>query len=352
MKRFLGQGTAILIMLLLTIWMYSGLDADLAPPDSVQSPGDDQLSRVQVRTLLAEDTARTLIVNGETRVNREVLVRAQVAGTIDQVAVSQGDQVSSGDLLAVIDEGDLPDQLLSARALERQREAELDGVRRLVERGLQTTSDRRAAEALFEDAVANRRSLERQLERTRIHAPFGGVIEERFVEQGSYVSTGGEVVRILDYSPLKIRAQVSESRIGSLALGNDAEITLVTGDRFMGRISHIGTRARPETRTFTVDIEATEAAPAVAGVTAEIRFPLAAVRAHFVSPALLSLNEQGDLALKHLTADDRVVSSAVELVRSSTDGIWVTGLPDVARVITVGQGFVAVGQAVDAVEAN
>ncbi|MCH8550668.1 MAG: efflux RND transporter periplasmic adaptor subunit [Natronospirillum sp.] len=352
MKRFLGQGAAILIMLLLTIWMYSGLDADLAPRDSVQAPGEDQLSRVQTRTLLAEDTARTLVVNGETRVNREVVVRAQVAGTIDQVAVSQGQLVSSGDLLVVIDEGDLPDQLISTRALESQREAELDGVRRLVDRGLQTASDLRAAQAQFEDAAATRRSLERQLERTRIHAPFGGVIEERLVEQGSFVSTGGEVVRILDYSPLKIRAQVSENRIGSLAVGNDAEVTLVTGDRFMGRISHIGSRARPETRTFTVDIEATEPAPAVAGVTAEIRFPLAPVRAHFVSPALLSLNEQGELALKHLSADDRVVASAVELVRSSTDGIWVTGLPPSARVITVGQGFVTVGQQVEPVEVN
>ena len=350
MKKYLGQAAAIIVMIALTVWMYSGLDADLAPPQSVSAPADDRVPRVQVVRLLQEETERTLVVNGETRINREVMVRGQVAGEVTAVAVAEGDMVAAGDRLISIDPGDIPDRLQASRALEVQRQAELEATRRLVDRGLQNVSEQRAAEARYQDTVANRRGLELQLERTEIRAPLSGVVESLMVEPGSYLSTGAEVAHLLDYDPLKVRVQVSENQINQLSRGDQAEIRLITGERFAGEISNIGTRARPETRTFSVDIRATESAPAAAGITAEVTFPLAPASAHFVSPALLGLNEDGELSLKHLDVQDRVVETPVRLVRTSTQGVWVTGLPETTRLITVGQGFVRAGQQVDPVE--
>jgi multidrug efflux system membrane fusion protein len=48
-----------------------------------------------------------------------------------------------------------------------------------------------------------------------------------------------------------------------------------------------------------------------------------------------------------VTDDDTVAFNPVEIVRAQTDGIWVAGLPSKARIITVGQGFVAEGETVD-----
>lgn len=352
MKQYVGQFAAIVVLVALTIWMYSGLDADLAPAESVQAPPEDRLVRVQYRTLNQAETDRSLIVNGETRVNREVTVRAQVSGEVIEVMRRSGDRVSGGETLLRIDQGDLPDRLRSALALESQRQTELDGVRQLVGRGLQNVSDQRAAEAQYEDAVANRRTLELQLLRTRVSAPFSGVIEDLLVEPGTYVAAGADLINLLDYSPLKVRVQVSENKIGELAVGNPARVSLVTGEEFAGEITFIGSRARPETRTFMVDVQATGAAPAVAGVTSEVTFPLAPVSAHFVSPALLALNEDGDLILKHVNGDNEVEASTVRMIRSSTQGIWVSGLPDTVRLITVGQGFVSAGDRVEPVAAE
>ncbi|MEX0584763.1 MAG: efflux RND transporter periplasmic adaptor subunit [Natronospirillum sp.] len=349
MKKYFGQFAAIVMLIILTVWMYSGLDADLAPIESVEAPAADRLVRVQYRTLEQEVTERSLMVNGETRVNRELVVRAQVSGEVAEVLHREGARIVTGATLLRIDPVDLPGRLRSAQALENQRESELDGVRQLVERGLQNVSDGRAAEALYQDAVANRRSLELQLQRTTVRAPFSGVIENLSVEPGSYLSVGAELVHILDYSPLKVRVQVSENKINELALGNPAQVTLVTGNRFAGEVSFISSRANAETRTFTVDIQATTDAPEAAGVSAEITFPLAPIDAHFVSPSLLALNEDGDLMLKHLNDDDVVVASTVRMVRSSTQGIWVTGLPPTVRLITVGQGFVSPGDRVEPV---
>lgn len=352
MAKFFGQILALILLGALGTWMYSGLDTEPAPPDSVEAPTNDRLTRVEITPVETGTVERTLQVNGETRVNREVIVRAQITGEVEALAVEQGQRVSAGELLVRLDEGDLPDQLRSARATERQREADLNAMSQLVERGLQNRTDQRAAEAALEQAIANRRSIEVQLERTTVNAPFGGVIENLPVSVGSYLSPGADIAVILEYDPLNASAQVPESDISELAIGNPAEVRLITGETFAARISQISSRARASTRSFTVEVEATEEAPDVAGVTAEILFPLDAVQAHFVSPALLNLDQDGNLALKHVDSDNRVVSTPVAMVQSNPSGVWVTGLPDQTRLITVGQGFVQAGETVAPVPAN
>lgn len=350
MKQYLGQAAAIAVLIALTIWMYTGLDADLAPPQPIAADRTDQLPRVQVTRLLEESTERTLVVNGESRVQREVTLRSQVSAEVEAVLVREGETVSQGDELVRLDQGDWPDRLRAARALEVQRQAELEAVRRIVERGLQNIAEQRAAETAYEDAVANRRSLELQLNRTVIRAPFSGVIETLMVEPGSFLATGSDVVQLLDYDPLVVRVQVSENRINELSRGDSATVRLVTGETFSAEVFQIGTRARPETRTFSVDVRATESAPRAAGISAQVTFPLTPASAHFVSPALLGLNAEGQLSLKHLNENDEVLETPVTLVRTSTQGAWVSGLPASVRLITVGQGFVRAGQQVDPVE--
>ena len=85
-----------------------------------------------------------------------------------------------------------------------------------------------------------------------------------------------------------------------------------------------------------------------AGISAEMRIPTGEVTAHFVSPAILSLDEAGTLGLKTVGEDGRVAFHPVDVVRAETDGVWLTGLPETARIITRGQGFVRAGDAVDA----
>jgi len=88
-----------------------------------------------------------------------------------------------------------------------------------------------------------------------------------------------------------------------------------------------------------------------AGLSAEVRIPVGEVSAHFVSPALLALDDDGRLGVKTVAGDDRAAFHAVDLVRAETDGVWVTGLPQRVRLITVGQGFARAGERVRPVTA-
>ena len=68
--------------------------------------------------------------------------------------------------------------------------------------------------------------------------------------------------------------------------------------------------------------------------------------AHFVTPALLSLADDGSIGLKTVDERNRVRFRPVEIIEDTPDGIWLGGLPREIRIITVGQEFVVAGQEV------
>ncbi|MDZ7748441.1 MAG: hypothetical protein U5K43_06015 [Halofilum sp. (in: g-proteobacteria)] len=117
-------------------------------------------------------------------------------------------------------------------------------------------------------------------------------------------------------------------------------------------VVRVAPRAEEASRTFRVEVEVPNPDGVPANTSAEIEIPVGEVRAHRLSPALLTLDGDGRLGVKTVGDDGRVAFVAVEIVRSDPQGVWVTGLPDEARVITVGGGFVTPGDDVKAVEAG
>src|SRR5690606_37368106 len=99
--------------------------------------------------------------------------------------------------------------------------------------------------------------------------------------------------------------------------------------------------------TFRTEIEIDNPGGTIpAGVSAEATIPIARVDAHFVSPAVLVLDEAGVLGVKTVDAANRAQFQPVTIVSATPEGLWVAGLPETVRLITVGHGFVAVGETV------
>jgi multidrug efflux system membrane fusion protein len=85
------------------------------------------------------------------------------------------------------------------------------------------------------------------------------------------------------------------------------------------------------------------------GGTAELRIPAESVLAHRVSPALLTLDDAGNVGVKIISDGGKVEFVVADIALSSNDGVWLAGLPETATIITVGQGYVASGATVVAV---
>lgn len=294
-----------------------------------------------------------IVVLGLTEASRTVLVRAETDGRIVDIPVAEGAVVAEGDPLAALEVAEREARLAEAKALLEQRRAELNAATQLASKGFQT--ELRAAEmtALTEAAKAALNAIEIDLARTTIRAPFDGVVDQRAVEAGDFVQRGDPVATVVDLDPLIIAAEVSERDVGQLVVGQVGEARLVTGETVRGAVRYIARVSASETHTFRVELEIANADRHIpSGATAELRLPVAKVEAHLLSPAVLTLDDAGNIGVKVVNAEGRVEFHAVALMADSPDGVWVTGLPASVDVIIVGQEFVRDGQRVKPVKAD
>jgi len=240
--------------------------------------------------------------------------------------------------------------LAQAEALLAHRRQQYEAAMRL--EGQQLVAQLQIAEAKAELAAAEAQLAAARLDlaRTSITAPFDGLLEERSVELGDYVGIGDSIAMIADNDPLIAVGDVSERDVRAIAVGAPGRVKLVDGTIIDGIVRYVSPVANANTRTFRVEIAIPNPDYALpAGMTAEVRLPAGETDAHFLSPALLTLDDAGNIGVKTVDDNGIVRFHEVEIFRSASDGIWVTGLPSEAVVITVGQGFVAIGDRVEPV---
>lgn len=328
----------------------AGRTSVTAQPDADTRPAG---LRVTVRKSTAEAIVRDVVVNGRTEPSRSVEIKAETEGRIVELGAERGAKVSEGERIARLDVRDREAVIERAEALIEFRRQQYEAATRL--EGQQLIAQLQIAEAKADlaTAEADLAAARLDLARTSIAAPFDGMLEERSVELGDYVGIGDPIAQIADNDPLIAVGEVSERDVRAIRIGSLGRVQLVDGTILEGVVRYLSPVSDPNTRTFRIELAiANPDNELPAGMTAEIRLPAGESVAHFLSPALLTLDDTGNIGVK--TVDDQgiVRFHEVEIVRSASDGVWVTGLPNEAVVITVGQGFVAVGERVEPVYAE
>lgn len=337
-------------------WIASGrLTGGDGQPEARKPPaelnGEATLTLVRVRSQQAELRQAEVILQGRSEARRSVEIKTQIDGRVVALSVDQGDTVEAGQVVARLAEDDRPAKLKEAEALREQRRIEVEAADRLAKKGFRSETQRAGATAAYEAAEAAVERARVELAYTEIRAPFGGLIEERQAEIGAFLKKGERIARMVDLNPILIVAEVGERDVGRLEIGITAEARLVTGDEVSGTLHFVGSVADPATRTFRVEVEVANPDLRIPdGATAELRLPLERVLAHRISPAVLTLTDEGVVGVKTLEADRTVGFRPVRILESTAEGIWITGLPERVTLITVGQEFVKVGQPVRAVE--
>jgi membrane fusion protein, multidrug efflux system len=347
---------ASLIVLVAVAWLLSGqlTSNESVPPAAATSesaqPAAPPLARVRVRQQTAETRMVEVVLRGQTVANRQVELRAETRGRVVAVPAEKGSLVGTGDVIAQLSDDDRQARLAMAKALLAQREIEYDNAQKLSKKGYRPETDVAETRAKLEEAKASVTSMEVDIAHTAIHAPFAGVVEERRVEIGDFADMGDTVARIVDLDPVLVVGQVSERDIDKIRVGMPGWARLVTGETVSGKVRFVGSTSDAKTRTFRVELEVPNPARTIVqGVSAELHLPVADLPAHRVSPAILTLAENGDVGVKTIGPGNIVEFHAVTIVATGTDGVWLAGLPPTVTFITVGQDFVTAGQKVEPV---
>jgi len=332
-------------------WLLSGqLGTGDAPareaPEAAQKP-EARLVSVRVRESAAEPVVRELVVNARTEPARAVELRAETSGRVVALGPQRGEAVEAGEVLVGIDRRERDAMLSMAEAALRQRQLEYEAATKLGQKGFQAETEVAEASARLEAAEAELEQIRVDLDHTEIRAPFDGVLELRPVEIGDYVDVSDPVATVIEQDPFLIVGDVSENDIGRLELGMTGEAHLVTGLTVEGRLRYIASQADPATRTFRIELEVPNPGGRfMAGVSAELEIAYGRSPAHRLPASLLSLNDEGVLGVKSVSSEGVVAFHRADILRADGDAVWLAGLPDRVRLITVGQGFVRAGDQV------
>ena len=287
--------TAAILASFLVIWMVSG---SMREEENFEKNIStlDTLSSVTIVNSKATNKSKILKSSGFTEADKFVQVRAEVSGRLIARPAQQGDYVEEGDLICQL-------------------------------------------------YIAGREAY------PKIVAPFSGYLETLRVEEGDFLNTGAVCAALIDPDPMLIVADIAEKDIAQVELGSEARAKLISGRYISGEVTFIASSADKNTRTFRVEISVDNKDRTIRdGVSAEIYIKGKQEAAHKISPAILSLNDQGKLGVRTVTADNRVEFKEINILEDTNSGMWVSGLGEEARIITLGQEYVFQGQTVNVKE--
>lgn len=344
---------AIIIFLALCLWMATGLLKSGHEAHVAEQSDNKKITAVRVITVAAKEKEITMKLRGKTEAKRVVDVTAQIAGIVKRTAVERGQYVKKGDVLCELVEEDRYAQLARAKASVEKAQIDYDGSKKLYNDKMISSSTLASSKAILEAEKSQLKVAELDIDYLEMRAPFDAYVEDRVANEGALIERGGICVRLIDESTMLATSHVSEKQIQALSLNQDAIVKLIDNSKIKGNITFLGRSADQSTRTYRIEVQldTTDITPRD-GLTAEVIVPLSKVNAHHITPAVLALNEKGEVGVKIVDEHNVVQLIPVQIVAEDVEGVWIVGLEPEVKLIVVGQELVADQELVSVNEIN
>ena len=334
-----------------TAWMLSDNIFGSAPTaeaeieiveDSAKNPPQFIVSAVRVEN---QPITQVVRANGFSEAEFVVTVSAKTSGEIVKIGSKEGSDVKKGDVLVQLDSGTLPEQIRAARANLEVAKKRQEVAARLAKENFSAPLEQAERAADYQNALVQLTLLQEQLDDTVIASPVSGHLETLHVEAGERMRSDMPAATILGLDTLSVVVAVPQTDIANINIGN-AVTLLVSGVKRQGKVTKIAAQSNAATRTFEVTIDMPNSDRLLrAGMSVEATIDTGVVNAFGVSPAHLSVTENGQLMAK-VSRGDLVHLVPVEVVRTGAELVFVSGLDDGTILLTVGQAFVSAGDAV------
>ncbi|MCU7851026.1 MAG: efflux RND transporter periplasmic adaptor subunit [Candidatus Thiodiazotropha sp. (ex Monitilora ramsayi)] len=170
---------------------------------------------------------------GTLRANESVEVRPEIEGRVTQINFSEGSSVKQGQLLIALDDSIYAAELKQAEARLALGRSNFNRATTLKKQGYGSDQERDQTASELQVNQAEVVLAKARLEKTRIMAPFDGVVGLRKVSTGDYLTTGQEIVNLFDLSLMKVDFRLPEATLAEVAEGQKIEVHL---DAFPGQV--------------------------------------------------------------------------------------------------------------------
>lgn len=333
-----------------TLWIASGVMGEEAASLENLKPQAEEKPLAAVRTQFsqAKDWSREIILFGHTEAVRKAEIKPETTGRIVARLIEKGAKVKKGEVLFKIAMDDRQARLNEGVTELEFRNIAYNAAKKLSRKNFQSKIRLAEEKAKLSASRAKLETIRLDVRRTQIRAPFDGTIEELSLEVGDYASPSVVAANIVALDSMRIVAHISERDITAISMNSVVEAVFPDGRVVTGSVKYISSKANEATRTFRIDAWFDNPDNRIQqGLTTELRLSAGSQKAHLISPAVLTLNDEGMLGIKSVAKDGTVLFHKAVMVSDTIDGIWLGNLPDQIEIITVGQEYVKPGQKVE-----
>lgn len=240
----------------------SELNSEIAALDAAIRKLDKKSNFTLVQVVPINDTLfkHYVEIPGDVETDENITIYPEYSGVLLEVLVEEGDPVQKGQVLARIDDGGLSSQLAQLETQAALAKTTFERQKRLWDQNIGSEIQFLEAKANYEAVQNSVNQLRSQLAKTVVRAPFSGVIDETFSEEGEVVAPGqSRLFRLIDLSDMYIMVDVPETYLGTIEKGTEVMVEIgATETLFQSEVLQVGNFINPNNRTFQVKIAVPE----------------------------------------------------------------------------------------------
>ncbi|MFM7429288.1 MAG: efflux RND transporter periplasmic adaptor subunit [Flammeovirgaceae bacterium] len=253
MKKTILTTVIILVVIFLLALPKLKLFGDKKATSGAPGAGQKPQLMVEATIIKASRLDNKLIVTGSVLANESLELKSESSGKITRLLFEEGKPVAKGSLLMEINNEEIQAQIQKQRYNQKLNQDNEFRQRKLLEKDAISQEEYDNALNRLNTTVADINLLEAQLEKTRIKAPFDGVIGLRHVSQGAYISPAIVVATLYNISPAKIEFAVPARYSAQLMRGEKIFFTIENDlTVYNGNVYAIEPRIDSETRTLKI----------------------------------------------------------------------------------------------------
>jgi len=305
------------------------------PGGFTMPPTPVEVAEVRPRTV--RDQIRAL---GSIESDANLEIVSELGATVVRLPFDEGQPVEQGALLAQLDDREFRAEAERADAQAEKARADHARAQKLLEEHAIPQQGLDDARTAMKVADANAALARARFDKTRIRAPFAGLVGVRRVSPGAYLKTGDVITELTRVDEMKVTFAAPERYASLLRSGVGVEVTTPAwpGERFAGRVSAVNPVVDARSRTLQIVARIPNPAGRLrSGMSANVAVTLAERGRALVVPDEAVFAEGNQSFVFLVKPDSTVTRVAVELgTRDSSAVEVVRGLEPGARVVTAG----------------
>jgi len=271
---------------------------------------------------------------------RDVRVFAEAQRRVVELRVEEGDAVRSGSLLIRLQDDEQRSALNKADVELRQATREYDRQKNLFDRKLVSEQVYNDAASIYDQAEIAMEDARRSLTYTEVRAPFAGIVTERLVNVGDFVTLNQPLFRIVDFNSIVARIYVPEKELPFLRTGLETRLAAeaIGGDSFVGTVDRISPVVDPGTGTVKVTVATPRQEGLRPGMFVEVELVTAVHDDALLVPKRAIVYDNDQLFVFRLGDERRVERIKVDPVLEDVESIEpAEGLEEGDQIVVAGQ---------------